>query len=169
MSLISVCRSPAVTLGFSSKRTKSAPPFFLYAFFQSSFACIYCHRRKNVLNMGEGAGLRILGPRVGKGGKLNLTGNRLAGWKPFKHPPPPPRTPPLGRYKKNDFCESMSCRYYNVFARICHICMGYAFNYTDLRATPVRARGVVAKLIKVSKPKVFFNKAEISYFYSSHI
>ena len=100
MSLISVWRIPAVTLGFSSKRTKSAPPFFLYAFFQSSFACIYCHRRKNVLNMGEGAGLRILGPRVGKGGKLNLAGNRLAGWKPFKHPPPPPRTPPLGRYKK---------------------------------------------------------------------
>ena len=39
---------------FSSKRTKSAPLLFLYAFLQSSFACIYCHMRKNVLNMGGG-------------------------------------------------------------------------------------------------------------------
>ena len=55
--------NPGFHAGFSSKRTKSAPLFFLYAFFQSSFACIYCHRRKNVLNMGEGARLRILGAK----------------------------------------------------------------------------------------------------------
>ena len=64
MSLISIWRTPAVTLGFNSKCTKSAPLLFLYAFFQSSFACIYCHRRKNVLNMGgRGARLRILGAK----------------------------------------------------------------------------------------------------------
>ena len=67
MSLISFWRTPAVTLGFSSKHTKSAPLLFLYAFFQSSFACIYCCRRKNVLNMGGGGGrgarLRILGTK----------------------------------------------------------------------------------------------------------
>ena len=53
MSLISFWRTPADTLGFSSKRTKSAHFLFLYAFFQSSFTCIYCYRRKKVL-MGEG-------------------------------------------------------------------------------------------------------------------
>ena len=86
MSLISFWRTPAVTLGCSSKRTKSAPLLFLYAFLQSSFAGIYCHRRKNVLNMGEGGGarLRILGAK-------GWAGNRLAGWKPFKHPLPPDR------------------------------------------------------------------------------
>ena len=61
MSLISFWRTPAVTLGFSSKRTKSAPLLFLYAFLQSSFACIYCHRRKNVLNMGEGGKAKDIG------------------------------------------------------------------------------------------------------------
>ena len=65
MSLISFWQTPAVTLGLYSKCTKSALLLFLYAFFQSSFACIYCHRRKNVLNM-EGSGearLRILGAK----------------------------------------------------------------------------------------------------------
>ena len=52
--MISFWRTPAVTLGFSSKRTKNAPLLFLFAFFQSSFAYIYYQRRKNVLNMGEG-------------------------------------------------------------------------------------------------------------------
>ena len=99
MSLISSWRTPAVTLGFSSKRTKSAPLLFLYAFLKSSFACIYCHRRKNVLNMGEGARLRLLRAK-------GWAGNRLAGWKPFKHPLLP------DRYKKIEFCEfcePMSC------------------------------------------------------------
>ena len=70
MSLISFWRTPAVTLGVSSKRTKSAPLLFLYAFLQSSFACIYCHRRKNVLNMGEG-------------GKAKDIGGQGLGWKPI--------------------------------------------------------------------------------------
>ena len=47
--------------------------------------------------------------------------------------------------------------------------MEYAFNYTGLRATPVRTDGVVAKLMKVSKPKVFFIKPKFSYFYASYI
>ena len=87
MSLISFWRTPAVTLGFSSKRTKSAPLLFLYAFLQSSFACIYCHRRKTVLNMGERERLRKFGAK-------GWAGNRLTGWKPFKHPLLP------DRYKK---------------------------------------------------------------------
>ena len=82
MSLISFWRTPAVTLGFSSKRTKSAPLLFLYAFFQSSFACIYCCRRKNVLNMGGGGGgarLRYIGDQgLSKGVNFKLAGNRLS-------------------------------------------------------------------------------------------
>ena len=75
MSLISFWRTPADTLGFSSKRTKSAHFLFLYAFFQSSFTCIYCYRRKKVL-MG-GTRLAIFGAKgLGKGDKL------LACWKP---------------------------------------------------------------------------------------
>ena len=87
MSLISFRRTPAVTLGFSSKRTKSAPLLFLYAFFQSSFACIYCCRRKNVLIWGEGGTAKDIGDQgLSKGVNFKLAGNRLAGWKPFKHP-----------------------------------------------------------------------------------
>ena len=80
MSLISLWRTPAVTLGFSSKRTKSAPLLFLYAFFQSSFACIYCCRRKNVLNMGGGGGeAKDIGDQgLGKGVNFKLVGNRLS-------------------------------------------------------------------------------------------
>ena len=88
MSLISFWRTPAVTLGFSSIRIKSAPFLFLYAFFQSSFACIYCCRRKNVLNMGgRGGKAKDIGDQgLSKGVNFQLAENRLAGWKSFKHP-----------------------------------------------------------------------------------
>ena len=64
MSLISFWRTPAVTLGFSSKRAKSAPVLSLYAFFQSTFTCINCYRPKKALNMGGGGqGYGYWGPR----------------------------------------------------------------------------------------------------------
>ena len=76
MSLISFWRTPGVTLCFSSKRTKSTPFLFLYVFFQSSFTCIYCYRRKKVLMGGGDKAKDIGGQGVGKGDKL------LACWKP---------------------------------------------------------------------------------------
>ena len=85
---------------------------------------------------GEGGGGKakdIGGQGLGKGVNFKLAGNRLAGWKPFKQA----RLSFPADIKKIEFCESMSCWYYNVFANIC------------------------------PKPKVFFNKPEISYFYPS--
>ena len=46
--------------------------------------------------MGEGGKAEDIGGQgLGKGVSFKLAGNRLAGWKPFKHPLPPP-----DRYKK---------------------------------------------------------------------
>ena len=42
--------------------------------------------------------------------------------------------------------------------------MGYAFNYSDFRATPVKTGGVVAKLMKVSKPNFSFIKPKFRTF-----
>ena len=60
----------------------SAPLLFFYAYFQSSFTCIYCQRHEKGLNMagrgvGEGQGKDYWGWGLWGGGKL------LAGRKPI--------------------------------------------------------------------------------------
>ena len=73
--------------------------------------------------MEEGGKAKDIGGQgTGKGGKL------LACWKrgswletvfkahTISDPIPPPPTPPSSDTNKIEFCESMSCWYYNVFA-----------------------------------------------------
>ena len=103
----------------------------------------------------------------GGGGGLLAFWNRLAGWKQFEYNPGPH---PRGRYKilnSVNPCLADTITYLPISVTYAHM-HGVCVYYTDLRAKSVRTGGVVAKLMKVSKLKVFFYKAEISYIYAPH-